>query len=231
MQILELISPTRTEHAKLNPLLWTSDRHLIPQVKSTLIKIARHFQQFVEIDFPVIDLQITGGQTTRYYTDHSDLDLHLITDYSQIDCDQELAELFDTKRLLYRQQHEIHIHKIPVELYIEDLKQPAAGGAYSIVDLEWIRPSPEPDQQPNNEKIEQLASVWDQNLRAALDHRDLTILKELHTLLQQYRRRGLAQQGEYAQANLVFKTLRNSGIVDQLRSTIRHLEDQKLSLD
>jgi hypothetical protein len=230
MQILELISPTRNTHTRLNPLLWDQDRRLLPKVETQLVNIARHFQQFVDIDFPVIDIQITGGQTTRYYTDHSDLDLHLITDYSKIDCDQELAELFDTKRQLYREQHEIHIHKIPVELYVEDRLQPSAGGAYSIVDHEWIRPAPEPNNHPDNNKIEQLAAIWDQTIRAALDYQDLTTLKEIHTLLQQYRRRGLAQHGEFATANLAFKTLRNSGLVDQLRTAIRQLQDQQLSL-
>ena len=49
----------------------------------------------------MVDIIITGGQTGKYYTSQSDLDLHLITDYRQIDCDQELEELFDTKRMLY----------------------------------------------------------------------------------------------------------------------------------
>ena len=79
MKIIEFI------HAKseLNPLIWNQDM-LDQQVRLKLISIAVHFKNFVEIDFPVLDLQLTGGMVSRYYTEHSDLDLHIITDYDTV---------------------------------------------------------------------------------------------------------------------------------------------------
>jgi hypothetical protein len=68
----------------------------------------------------VEDITITGGQVSYYYTDKSDLDLHLIVDMNNTTCDREAAELFDTKRLLYAEEHNIEVYGIPVGLYVED---------------------------------------------------------------------------------------------------------------
>jgi hypothetical protein len=45
------------------------------------------------------------------------------------------------------------------------------------------------------------------------------------------RQAGLERAGEWSVENLVFKILRNLGIIDQLTEKIRELEDQELSLE
>jgi hypothetical protein len=45
------------------------------------------------------------------------------------------------------------------------------------------------------------------------------------------RQAGLERTGEWSVENLVFKILRNLGIIDQLTDKIRELEDQELSLE
>ena len=230
MLIREFLSPGVEAHPALNSLLWSNRGQLDPMVRSKLIKIANHFKRFVDLNFAVLDLQITGGQTSRYWTEHSDLDLHLITDYSSIDCDQELAELFDTKRLLYKQQHKIVIRGIPVELYVEDSAEPAVGGAYSLIKDQWIRPSTEPRGSLDLNRVEQYAARWQQIISAASAIDDIEQARQVMSVLKLYRRKGLAQSGEYGAANLVFKSLRNSGLVDQLRQHITDLEDGQLSL-
>jgi len=230
MLIREFLSPGIEAHPQLNDLLWSDQAQLDPMVRSHLIKIANHFKRFVDLDFEVLDLQITGGQTGRYWTEHSDLDLHLITDYRNIDCDQELAELFDTKRLLYKQQHKIEIRGIPVELYVEDLSEPAVGGAYSLIRDQWVRPSTEPRGPLDLKRVEQFAGRWQQIMSRAIDSSDLEQARRVMTVLKDYRRKGLSHSGEYGVANLVFKSLRNSGLVDRLRQQIIDLEDQQLSL-
>jgi hypothetical protein len=45
------------------------------------------------------------------------------------------------------------------------------------------------------------------------------------------RQAGLERAGEWSVENLVFKILRNLGIIDQLTDKIRELEDQELSLE
>jgi hypothetical protein len=45
------------------------------------------------------------------------------------------------------------------------------------------------------------------------------------------RRAGLERAGEWSVENLVFKILRNLGLIDQIAEKIRELEDQELSLE
>ena len=45
------------------------------------------------------------------------------------------------------------------------------------------------------------------------------------------RKAGLERAGEWSVENLVFKILRNLGLIDQIAEKIRELEDQELSLE
>jgi hypothetical protein len=56
----------------------------------------------------------------------------------------------------------------------------------------------------------------------------MTKIKERVTAM---RKSGLAQAGEWSVENLVFKLLRNQGLIDKLADRIRGLEDQELSLE
>lgn len=230
MKISEFLSPGYEQHSELNPILWDENNNLRPEIKEKLYKIAKHFSDFVEIDFPILDIVITGGMTGRYYTEHSDIDLHLVTDFSKIDCDQEVAELFDTKRLLYKERFNIEIKNIPVELYIEDVKQPAVGGSYSLTKDKWITASTEPRQDIDNRSIEQSATKIAKLIVKAIKSNDLELLDTLKKSIWDYRKQGLAKQGEFGPANLAFKTLRNSGLLTKLVDKIRELESKQLGL-
>jgi hypothetical protein len=229
MKIMEFLPFGIETHSELNPSLW-KDNQLTAEVKEKLIAVAKHFRKYVDIDFPVIDVIITGGQTNKYYTKYSDLDLHIITDYDRINCDKELSELFDTKRLLYKEQYNIKIKGIPVELYVEDSRQFTVGGAYSIIKDKWLRPSTEPNQDIDHAAINKLAMKWYKIITNAIASKDLESLEQVLDRLKEFRKKGLRIQGEYGIANLTFKSLRNSGIVDQLRKTIIAQQNQKLSI-
>ena len=103
----------------LNPKIWDHD-HLKPDVRGALIRMAEDFLAFVEVPVDVIDIVITGGNVNYTYTKDSDIDLHIIADFDSVECERETAELFDSKRLLYKRQHSLEIYGIPVELYIEE---------------------------------------------------------------------------------------------------------------
>ena len=45
------------------------------------------------------------------------------------------------------------------------------------------------------------------------------------------RKAGLERAGEWSTENLVFKILRNLGLIDNVAEMIRELEDQELSLE
>jgi hypothetical protein len=228
MHILELDLGFE-QHNELNPLLW-QDEELRPEVKMALLKIAKDFVEYVEVPFEVKDLVLTGSQLGYYYTKHSDLDLHIIVDFNTVDCDREAAELFDTKRLLYKKQYDISIRGVPVEVYIEDSNFPAVSATYSLGDGGWrVKPDSQP-QEINTEEIVRMSKIWSTVIGKAIESNDLETGRKVLKMLRNYRKLGLKHSGEYGIENLVYKTLRNSKIIEKLMKLIGDLHDQSLSI-
>jgi len=228
MRILELDLGFE-QHNELNPLLW-QDEELRPEVKMALLKIAKDFVEYVEVPFEVKDLVLTGSQLGYYYTKHSDLDLHIIVDFDTVNCDREAAELFDTKRLLYKKQYDISIHGVPVEVYIEDSNFPAVSATYSLGKGGWkVKPNSQPEEIDSAEII-RMSKIWGTVISKAIESNDLETGRKVLKMLRNYRKLGLKQTGEYGIENLVYKTLRNSKIIEKLMKMIGDLHDQSLSI-
>lgn len=228
MRILELDLGFE-QHNELNPLLWQGE-DLRPEVKMALLKIAKDFVEYVEVPFEVKDLVLTGSQLGYYYTKHSDLDLHIIVDFDTVNCDREAAELFDTKRLLYKKQYDISIHGVPVEVYIEDSNFPAVSATYSLGKGGWkVKPNSQPEEI-NSAEIIRMSKIWQTVIGKAIESNDLETGRKVLKMLRNYRKLGLKQTGEYGIENLVYKTLRNSKIIEKLMKMIGDLHDQSLSI-
>ena len=65
----------------------------------------------------------------------------------------------------------------------------------------------------------------------ALLNKNLDQLRTVKERIVKMRQAGLDRAGEWSTENLVFKILRNLGIIEQISDTIRELEDQELSLE
>jgi hypothetical protein len=218
-------------HQELNPLLWQGDQ-LKPEVRLALLHIAHKFEIFLGIDIVVRDRIITGSQTSFTYTEASDIDLHIIVDYSAItDCAVPVHELFDTKRKLWKEQHSIDIHGIQVECYVEDTAQPVRGHVYSLDEDAWV------SHQPTQASVQSLppdvvkqAAWWTDRIKTAIASRNLAVMISTARLLRDYRGRGLGKEGEMGTANITYKTLRNNGVIHDLIKAVRRLEDRAMSL-
>jgi hypothetical protein len=227
MRIIEFIQGY-DRHEELNPKLWKGNS-LDPRVKSALLDIARAFEEFVDINVPVVDVLITGGQVSYHYTDQSDLDLHLVIDYDQVECDQEVGELLDSKRLLFKQQHQIEISGIPVEPGTEDLNRPSVSAAYSIVKDQWIRDPKNYGSQIDDAEVKKQSLQWAKIIRGVLGQNDPETAKKCLSLLRKYRKIGLKKTGEYGAENLTYKSLRNQGLVKKLADQVNSNLDRRLS--
>ena len=217
------------QHTELNPRLWQGD-DLRPEVHLALLKIAQDFIEYIGVPFEVKDLVLTGSQLGLTYTEHSDLDLHIIVDFNTVDCDREAAELFDTKRLLYKKQYDITIHGVPVELYVEDLDHPAVSATYSLGEKSWlIKPNSNPEHI-DQEEVLRMSKVWAKIIDHVIASNDLETARKAVGMLRNYRKLGLKQAGELGVPNLVYKTLRNSKIIEKLMKMIGDLHDQSLSI-
>ena len=228
MNILEFVAPIET-HQELNPKLWAGD-NLRPEVHNALLTIAAQFFDFLNMPVEVEDLIISGSQANYNYSPYSDLDLHFIVDHEKVQCDMEADELFDTKRKLWKEQHNIKIHGIPVELYVEDTMQPAVSSVYSLLTRKWIKT---PDTKAvvwDKHHVVDEVKKWTEFIDTALKSNNLEVCRRVKEMLSVYRKDGLAKGGEFSVPNLAFKSLRNAGKVQELMDKIGQLFDRQLSI-
>jgi predicted nucleotidyltransferase len=217
-------------HRRLNPVLWR-DEAIRPEVRKALLRIAREFYKFLNVKTPVKDILITGSQVNFNYSKYSDIDLHLTFDFSKISCDEPIEELFDTKRKLWKERHNIDIYEIPVEVYAEDVNKPSVSSAYSLVHEKWIRHPGTPIIHYNVGEVKRLVDVWNQVIAAAIRSKNVSTCRKVIELLMKYRTMGLKKHGEFGVPNLVYKTLRNSKAITNISDLVNRLEDYNLSLD
>jgi hypothetical protein len=217
-----------TVNRTLNPKIWQGNE-LDPQVISKLKDIAEAFEKFVGIDLDVVDYTITGSNANYTWTEYSDLDLHLIIPGTPTD---EQRELFNAKKALWAEQHTITIKGLPVETYIQGQDEPHhSTGVYSIVRDKWLTKPKKIKPQVNDAAVEAKKDSVMRDLETAMLSKDLEKLRAVKEKITKMRKAGLERAGEWSVENLVFKILRNLGMIDQLTEKIRELEDQELSLE
>jgi hypothetical protein len=99
------------------------------------------------------------------------------------------------------------------------------------MDSRWLikpqKTEPDLDDQAVEAKKDSMLSQIEQ----ALLSKDLDKLRTVKDKITTMRRAGLDRAGEYSVENVVFKILRNLGLIDQITDKIRELEDQELSLE
>jgi hypothetical protein len=217
-----------TVNNQLNPKIWDGGE-LKPEVISKLKDIARAFEEFVGVDLDVVDYTITGSNANYTWTEYSDLDLHLIIPGTPTD---EQRELFTAKKALWAEQHNITIKGLPVETYIQGEDEPHhSTGVYSIVRDLWLVEPKKVKPQIDDAAVEAKKDGVMRDIETAMLSKDLMKLRAVKEKITKMRRAGLERAGEWSVENLVFKILRNLGLIDQIAEKIRELEDQELSLE
>ena len=226
------ISDAVTFHDKLNPKLF-SGQHLRPEVASQLKVIAGDFLEELGIDgLDVRDMTISGSNAAYSYTDHSDLDLHILVDMSNKIDDDVYKELFAAKKTVYNDSHDIKIHNIPVELYVQDASEPVVSlGEYSILHNKWLRiPSKRRanfDQTSTKSKYEKLLKL----VQHALHSNKIEKVSKILATIRRYRQAGLDKGGEFSPENLAYKALRSQGYITKLYALRDKLHSEVLTIE
>jgi hypothetical protein len=217
-----------TVNRRLNPKIWNDDT-LDIEVAAKLEDIAEAFQEFIGIDIDVVDYTITGSNANYTWTEYSDLDLHLIISGTPTD---EQRELFTAKKALWAEQHTITIRGLPVECYVQGQEEPHhSTGVYSLIRGKWLVEPKKVKPTLDDAAIEAKKDAVLAQIEQALLSKDLDKLRTVKDKITQMRKAGLARAGEWSVENLVFKILRNLGLIDQITDKIRELEDAQLSLE
>jgi hypothetical protein len=192
------------------------------------LQIATDFYTDLKVEAPIIDIHLTGSLANFNWTEHSDLDVHVILDFTIIGDDVELVKkAVDGLRFIWNLRHPVKIQGFDVELYAQDKDEPhVASGLYSLMKDEWIT-VPEPSNPQIDEKdvyrkveafiteIEELEKeVVKSDSDQAREVQDR--ISALKQKIMKARKEGLAANGEFSIENLVFKQLRNQGYLERL---------------
>ena len=218
-------------HNELNPAVFHGD-HMRPEVREQLFMIAKDFIEHLGInDIDVSDITISGSSAAYSYTKHSDIDLHVLVDLNQFNDDDVYRELFDAKKTIYNDTHDIMIDGYEVELYVQDTNQPVISlGEYSVLNDKWIK-------LPRKRKahFDQIATKlkFDKLIKLAgfaLKTNNLDKIQTLIKTIKKYRQAGLDINGEFGPENLAFKALRSKGVIKKLYDKLNELHSDRLSL-
>lgn len=219
-------------HDQLNPKLWRN-QHLQPEVKKQLLIIAKDFMEELGVDdLNIKDITVSGSNAAYSYTPHSDLDLHILVDMSKLPNDSIYRELFTAKKTIYNDSHDITVHGVPVELYVQDSNEPVVSlGEYSLKNNKWLRiPTKRRanlDQSASKAKFEKLLKLIELTLRTENLDKTLNVLKTIR----RYRQAGLDKGGEFSPENLAYKALRSQGYITKLYDLRDKLHSKKLSVE
>jgi hypothetical protein len=217
-------------HDELNPALWEGDK-LQPRVRKTLLRIARHFKDFLGIDmFDLVDITISGSNAAYTYTPNSDIDLHLVVMIPDAH-EQELKELFTAKKYQYNDQHNIKIRGYDVELYVQDAEDAHHSmGIYSVQHDRWISQPKRQRAQVDDIEVQEKYRCVKHRINQAIVSDNHDSVAQVWSSIKSMRKTGLEQGGEFSPENLAFKIVRNLGYLDKLSTAYTQQQDGDLSL-
>ena len=181
----------------------------------------------------VEDVQLTGSLANYNYSEYSDLDVHILLDFADINKDEEIVKrALDGKRFIWNLRHDIKFNGHEVELYFQDIHEPhVASGLFSLSGNRWIKkPKYEKSEVDHEDVVKKAESfkrefdLLDDALDNISDEKEFSLInrraKKLKEKIMRMRKEGLAGKGEFSVENLAFKTLRNDQTIARLNELI-----------
>lgn len=231
---------------ELNPKIWCEGL-IKPEIREALLLIAKDFAETVKIEnLPITDVVVVGSIASYNWSKYSDIDLHLLVDFKKIKKvkdDEVLKDYFNSKKNDWNNKHEdLRVEGFPVELYIQSINEDnATDGMYSLTQDYWIKTPETKELQLNKVLIKQHAANLINRIEKMQDafekcrsKRKLKLLNMLVTKLYeticQDRKDGLNIKGEGSTENIVFKVLRRTGHLKQLRDLKNEIYDKLNSI-
>jgi len=224
----------------LQQKVWDGEERVHPGVKAALMEIVNDFVENLDIESEVKDVIITGSLANYNWSKFSDIDLHILVDFKEVNDNTELVKrFFDAVRSNWNKLHDIKVKGHEVELYVQDEKEPhVSTGVYSLQDDEWIvkpiRMKPVIDKATAKKKAVHMEREIDKVV-ALLDSGDaeaaLAAGDRVKNKIKTMRQSGLETVGIFSPENLAFKMLRRNGAIQRLFEAYTAAYDLSLSIE
>lgn len=228
---------------ELNPKIWNKTKSFYSmksEVRERLLEIANQFLDYIGIEILITDIVLTGSLANYNWSKYSDFDIHIIINYNQFpQSNQDLyKELFNLKKVLFNNNHDITLFGYETELYIENESEAHfSTGVYSLLYETWQNKPKKEDIKIDKPTVERKAKQWMEIIDGVLENikdEEVDVAKKLiekyKEKLRKFRTCGLQKNGEYSSENLVFKILRRNGYLEKLRDASRDMLNKKLSM-
>lgn len=231
-----------TIHSELEPQIW-KDEKLEPEVDERLVEIAEEFLDGLEIPVEIKDIRLTGSLANYNWSKYSDIDLHIVVDFSKFKAPKKIVkQFFDAVRMRWNDVHDIFVKGYEVEIYVEDEgEEHRSTGVYSLLDDEWVTEPPSPEDA---KEIDFLTSHKKANdierqvnlIRGLIADEEydsaLQSIDRIKKKIKKMREAGLAsEKQEFSAENIAFKILRRSGILGLINKMKTDAYDRSKSLD
>lgn len=255
MGLKDNILTTFHQKDELAPQIWETDSNsgeffMRPEVRDKLLIITNEFLSFIDLnnldcsletgDCDIEDVVVTGSIANYNWSSFSDIDLHIILDFSDIDENEELIKNFlNAKKNLWNASHDIEIRGFEVEVYGQDSKETHfSSGVFSILFNDWVVKPEYVESEIDVNKILSKAKGWMDMIDALYSSQyertpeeTLELIDKIKKKLKKFRSCGLEEGGEYSYENLAFKFLRRSGYIKRLFELKNELVDDSLSMN
>jgi hypothetical protein len=223
----------------LDPLLWDSAGNLKPDVAKQLLTIANEFYESLEIKPLLRNVILLGSAASFNYSAKSDIDIHLVIDFKELDMENEDAHKYvNALKSVWNDKHDIHIKGKNVEVYIQDVKHIThANGIYSLLNSIWLKkPIKENTGIVDKELIKQkyndmVYKIVNLEKSTGDNKTKIEKIKQILTDIYVMRQAGLDSAGELSTENIVFKLLRHRNFIKRLKDLKDVLYDKALSLN
>ena len=216
------------------PSIWKDEDTLDSKVRLKLLDIADDFWEYVDVTWvEPKGIIITGSLCNYNWSEFSDVDLHLIVDFNEIDERTDFVrEYLDSKKNEWNEEHgNLKIYGYPVELYVQNIDEDVdAGGVYDLEENKWLRKPSYDDMEEigaESDDIKEKAArvmtiiddMWDY-FNGTDDSHKLEVLGDdadnLWRKIKKMRTDGLTEDGEMSVGNIVYKYMRRKKYLDKL---------------
>jgi predicted nucleotidyltransferase len=222
----------------LYPNFWINN-NLNTIVSRKLMKIADQIIDSMDIDVEIDDVIITGSIASYNWHDLSDIDLHILFDFTKIDENYDLVKkMLDQSRINWNKTHNITIDGKEVELYFQDTNEEhMSKGIWSLTKEKWIKEPKVEEVEIDLNTTEKKAKGIADNIEHVYELFQDSKFKEAYEYaskikqkISRMRSTGLSKEGVYSPENLAFKVLRNANMLYRLSSLKIKSYDKMMSV-